>query len=307
MKSIRYSPILLVILGLIVIVSGIFIWSHWSDYMGLKYADTSLSIDEDMAPVSVEVFPHIDSVTPNPALSKGQVILNGDGFAASGNTVTLNSKTSIYTFTRIASSTDGGKTMRFTPNVPAGDYYVQVTDPKTGASNRISLKVTGSATSASGASSDGTPDTVTDPDFYPYTPYPSPWSTTPPPNTTTSANPPVSGNSSGNVSGSASTPASTVPVIFSMSPVSGPPGTTITINGKNFVPLHTYVHWYEANGETFQIYRINVISSTALSFPAPSTPEDAYSVSVEVVQDLSGYGSGEISNEVNYQLTHAAN
>ncbi|MEO8637578.1 MAG: CotH kinase family protein [Candidatus Taylorbacteria bacterium] len=90
-----------------------------------------------------EVSPYLTSVSPErSAPSNATVTIAGVRFAPAGNILTLTNQSSGVSVVQTLPSTDGGKTIQFVPNVPVGNYSIQVTHPTTGKSNRLYLTIT---------------------------------------------------------------------------------------------------------------------------------------------------------------------
>jgi len=94
-----------------------------------------------------EKSPYINSISPASANSNEQVTIDGLRFAASGNILTLydefppekGEKTTPTVL--MVGSTNGGRTIKFVPNLPASRYWMTITDPVNGTSNGVDLTI----------------------------------------------------------------------------------------------------------------------------------------------------------------------
>lgn len=99
-------------------------------------------------PVTIigEVSPYINSVSHKSIPADQEVILEGVRFALTGNVLTLTNNKSGGEIKMTLKSVNIGKEIQFVPNVPEGDYSIQVKHPVTGSSNIVYLQVTASPT-----------------------------------------------------------------------------------------------------------------------------------------------------------------
>jgi subtilisin family serine protease len=115
------------------------------EYPGSVYLKIPAPNTTNTVVIVGEVSPYINSISPNPVPANRTATIYGVRLAGpSSDILTMSGSSNKYT-QRVGSSNDG-KTIQFTPNVPPGDYYIQVTHPTTGMSNGIVLSVTAPTT-----------------------------------------------------------------------------------------------------------------------------------------------------------------
>ncbi len=115
------------------------------DVNNTKYIPISPPNTTNFVTVIGEKSPYINSVSPNPVPTNQLVTISGVRFAPTGNILTLTrfikNEVPVPIMLTLPSIKDG-EIIQFVPNLPIGDYGIQVTHPTTGASNIIGLTVT---------------------------------------------------------------------------------------------------------------------------------------------------------------------